>query len=227
MQLRHRPWSVVVVLTASVALGVASCTAGGSGDGEPSPITPEPTSSSARSEEPTASPDVSASPTGTSAPGSTDEDGTSSAPAFPADTSPDAGDAAGGDVGTLSDLRLGAHEGYDRVVFELDGPGTPGWQVRYVDAAIGDPSGLPVEVTGEAVLEVTLFPVALPDDGTDPYDGPSTMQAAGTTSVTEVVWNSLFEGYLQAFVGVDGGRQPFRAYALSDPARIVVDVRSP
>ncbi|MGN8246062.1 AMIN-like domain-containing (lipo)protein [Cellulomonas soli] len=235
--MRHpHPSSTLVVLATAALLAVTSCT---SGDGaQPTPVGPSAApSTSAGSAEPSQAPsgetpgageplEPSPGSVGTSDPGSTDGDGSTSAPAFPADTAPDTGDAAGGPAGTLVDLRVGAHDGYDRVVLELDGPGTPGWTVRYVVQAVGDGSGEPVEVAGDAVLEVTLMPVALPTEGTNPYDGPRTIRAAGTTAVTEVVWSSLFEGYLQVFIGVDGGQRPFRAYALDDPARIVVDVRS-
>lgn len=127
-------------------------------------------------------------------PGGTSSSTTPSAAPSPANTLPDTGHATGLSVGTLTDLRVGAHDGFDRVVLEFNGPDTPDWNVRYVAQAVGDASGLPIHVTGDAVLEIT--------------------------------WSSLFEGYLQAFVGVKGGQHLFRAYALSDPARIVVEVRT-
>jgi hypothetical protein len=33
-----------------------------------------------------------------------------------------------------------------------------------------------------------------------------------------------FEGYTQVLAGIEGDRVPFRVFALSDPARLVVDV---
>lgn len=145
-------------------------------------------------------------------------------PAFPADILPDTGSASGSTVGTVVDLRVGAHLGYDRVVVELAGPGTPSWQVRYVEETIADASGLPVDVSGAAVLEVTLFPVDYPLSGG--YSGPDVVTAEGVVAVTELVVSSLFEGYQQLFIGVSERPRPFRAFALSDPARIVVDVRT-
>jgi hypothetical protein len=35
-----------------------------------------------------------------------------------------------------------------------------------------------------------------------------------------------FEGYEEVLIGIDGGEQPFRAFPLTDPGRIVIDVRS-
>lgn len=212
--------AVVVVLAA--ALGLAGCGNGEepTDDGTGSP-TPTETTEPAQTGEPTDSPTPTVSPS----PGDTSDDGDDDAPPFPADTEPDTGEAAGGEVGTLTDIRLGGHEGFDRVVFELTGPGTPSWNVRYVDEAIQDASGMAVDVDGDAVLEVTLFNVSIPEPDERFYDGPDTIRADGTEQVEEVVYTSLFEGYLQTFIGVDDGEQPFRAYSLDDPARIVIEVQ--
>ncbi|WP_372593770.1 hypothetical protein [Actinotalea sp.] len=233
MQLRRRSTGSVLAMIVTSVLVLVACTQGAgspestSSPPEPSGSTSTPTASPTTAESPTAGPSPTA--TATSEPGSTDGDGGTGTPAFPADTSPDTGEMTGDpsaeEIGTLADLRVGAHDGYDRVVFELTGPSTPGWDVRYVPEAIGDPSGLPVAVPGDAILEVTLFSVMYPE-GVGSYQGPSIIRAAGTTAVTEVNWTSLFEGYLQAFIGVSGGEHPFRAFALTDPARIVVDVRT-
>jgi hypothetical protein len=216
-----------ITLAAAVALALAGCTGGEPTDDEGSPVPPGTDAGTSTSQPPSAQPSTAPSAgapvaTAPSAPGSTNGDGTTPEPAFVADTARDTGEAAGGDVGTLTDLRVGAHDGYDRVVLELDGPGTPAWDVRYVAEPLGDASGLPVAVEGDAALEVTLHPVAVPVEGAEP--GPATVRGSGTAVVVEAVRSSLFEGYLQVFVGVHGGQHPFRAYALTDPARIVVDV---
>ena len=58
------------------------------------------------------------------------------APAFPANAEPDTEAASADAPVTVSDLRAGRQDGFDRVVFEVGGTGTPGWDVRYVDAAV-------------------------------------------------------------------------------------------
>lgn len=142
-------------------------------------------------------------------------------------TGADTGQGTGEDVGTLVDLEVSAHTGFDRVVLELDGPDVPGWRVQYVDRAIGDPGGVPVDVAGAAVLQVLLDSVGYPEDGVDPYTGPSTVTGLGTLAVQEVVFSSIFEGELQAFVGVGGKERDFRVYGMTDPARVVIEVRDP
>jgi hypothetical protein len=205
-------------LTFALALGLAACGGGPTADES----TPPPTTASPSPTD-TASP--SPSPKPTTPPGDTSDDGVENPPPFPANAEPDTGEAAVGAVGTLRDIRLGAHEGFDRVVFEFTGPATPSWNVRYVDEATQDASGMPVDVDGDAILEVTLFSVSAPEEGEESYEGPDVVRVDATEQVKEVVYSSLFEGYLQAFIGVDDGEQPFRAYAMEDPARIVVEVR--
>ncbi len=220
---RHRALAVAAMISTLALL--AGC-AGGSSDHATASAAPSATASTAPST-PTATPSPLPEPTATPGQDDTVGDGDPRAGAtpFPANTEPDTGEASGGSVGTLTDIRVGGHEGFDRVVFEFNGPGVPAWEVRYVAEAIGDASGLPVDVAGDAVLQVLLQPVAYPMDGTTPYSGPPVIAVAGTEQVTEVVNNSIFEGYLQAFIGVDDGEQPFRAYSLTDPARIVVEVQ--
>ena len=117
---------------------------------------------------------------------------------------------------TVSDIRLGRHDGFDRVVFEVGGTGTPGWDVRYVDEASSQGSGDAVEVAGDAVLQVTLTGVGYPyATGVEEYTG-GPLTAAGTEVVTEVVWDATFEGTSVAFVGT-GRETPFRVYALDEP----------
>ncbi|NEK86042.1 hypothetical protein GCU60_09750 [Blastococcus saxobsidens] len=143
---------------------------------------------------------------------------------FPADTEPDTAEPSQDARLTVSDVRLGAQEGFDRVVFELGGAGTPGWDVRYVDEPTADGSGAPVEVAGESVLQVRITGAGYPfDTGVDEYSGPSLMAAAGTGAVTEVVFGATYEGVTSAFVGSTAPR-PFRVYLAEDPPRVVVEV---
>lgn len=155
---------------------------------------------------------------------------------FRADDRPDTGRASGDAALVVTDVRVGAHDGYDRVVLDLGGTGSPGWRVEYVDRATDDGSGQPVEVDGDEVLQVRLSGMAPPTDvpGVTEYDG-GRIDPDGTEAVEEVVHRFWFEGYTTTFVGVDdpadddtGGaeRPAFRVFALDDPARVVVDVRT-
>ncbi|MGY1806621.1 hypothetical protein ACI8AF_04570 [Blastococcus sp. SYSU D00669] len=148
-----------------------------------------------------------------------------SEPSFPADTEPDTAEASADSLVTVTGIRTGRQDGFDRVVFEVAGTGTPGWDVRYVDQAASQGSGDPVEVAGDAVLQVTITGVGYPyATGEEEYAGPDPLPGDGTGTVTEVAWDATFEGTSVAFIGTDG-QVPFRVFALSGPTRIVVDLR--
>ncbi len=159
--------------------------------------------------------------------GDTGGDAGTAGPPFPADTSPDTAEASADARVTVSDIRTGRHDGFDRVVFEVGGTGTPGWDVRYVDAATSQGSGEQVDVAGEAVLQVTITGAGYPyDTGVEEWSGPDPLPGRGTGNVTEVAFDATFEGTTVAFVGTRA-ETPFRVSLLQDPARVVVEVADP
>lgn len=192
----------VAVLTAATACGPADAT-GGATQGE---ATSEPT----RAKQPTAD----AAPAPTAAP-------TDDAPAFPDGTADQSGENAGEWDLVLTDVRVGEHDGFDRVVLEFAGTGVPGWRVGYVDEAVMDGSGEAVELAGDTFLDVYASGTTWPADGY--YRGPRQLRP-GNDPVAAVHVVGTFEGYTQVIVGVDGRPAPFRTFVLSDPARLVVDV---
>lgn len=146
------------------------------------------------------------------------------APPFRGGTQPATGEASADARVTVSEIRTGRHDGFDRVVLELGGTGTPGWDVRYVDEAYSQGNGDPVEVAGDAVLQVTVTGAGYPyETGVEEWTGPDPLPGNGTRTVTEVAWNATFEGTSVAFVGT-AGKAPFRVYALEDPTRVVIEV---
>ena len=194
-------------------LGTAACGDDPDDPDDQQPVATDPTSSA------TAPADPEPSGTATVDPG----DPGPSDPAFPADTKPDDGGYGEGGPRWVTGVRVARHEGFDRVVFDLDGPGDPGWYVRYIKEPRQDGSGDPVAVQGDTYLQVVLRGMGYPGfDGIPEIDLGTT---PGAGSVTEVVTASVFEGDHLLFVGLDGGKRPFRVFSLSDPTRVVVDVR--
>lgn len=218
-----RARSTTVGLLAAALLTLTACTSGGNDLPTPGATTAEATETAS------ASPEASPSPSDTATSDDTVDasiDVTSESP-FPANTEPDTSDPSGTGLVTVVDVRTGRHEGYDRVVFELDGTGemTPGWAVLYVDQANDEGSGNPVEVDGDAILSVLIHGTAYPEDsGVEEFAGER-VQPEDTEAVKEVVYRYMFEGDTNAFIGVDGERKPFRAFLVEDPLRVVVDVQ--
>ena len=156
----------------------------------------------------------------------TADDGSTDAPSFPANAEPDTADMSADASVTVSDIRVGRHDGFDRVVFDVGGTGTPGWDVRYVDAASSQGSGDEVAVAGDAILQVTLSGAGYPyDTGVEEFSG-GPVSSGDTEVVTELVFDATFEGTTVAFVGTTA-QAPFRVYLLDDPTRVVLEVADP
>ena len=156
--------------------------------------------------------------------GDTEADGATDAPSFPANAEPDTADPSGDSLVTVTDIRIGRHDGFDRVVFEVDGTGSPGWDVRYVDDPASQGSGAPIDVEGSAALQVVLTGIGLPDTtGVDEWSDRAPQSIPDTETVTEVVWDATFEGQSLAIVGTTA-QAPFRVYLLENPVRVVVEV---
>jgi hypothetical protein len=165
--------------------------------------------------------------TASEAGGAAVEHAATEAPSFPANGDPDTADGSPDAAVTVSGIRVGRQDGFDRVVFEVGGTGTPGWDVRYVDAASSQGSGKDVAVAGDAVLQVTLTGAGYPyATGVEEYAASGPLTAAGTEAVTEVVYDATFEGTSVAFVGTTA-RAPFRVYLLESPTRVVLEVADP
>lgn len=145
-------------------------------------------------------------------------------PEFRGDRGPDTSAAERADPGlTVVDVRVGEHDGYDRVVFELAGEGVVGWRVEYEDAPATQGQGDPVELAGDATLSVTLDGLGYPfETGATEYAGPKRF-SPGLPSVSEVQVGGVFEGYYDAYLGV-AEQRPFRVFRLESPQRVVVDV---
>jgi hypothetical protein len=209
------------VLPGLLALALALTACGGDGDDDAAPST------SAASSAPSSPADEPADGGEGDGSGNTDDDGDENAAPFPANTEPDTADASSDALLSVTDIRIGRHDGFDRVVFETDGTGTPGWDVRYVDSANSQGSGEDIEVDGGAILQVTIHGVGYPaDTGVDEYSGPDRLASGDTEVVTEVVWDSTFEGTSVAFAGVTE-ETPFRVYLLEGPPRVVLEVADP
>ena len=120
----------------------------------------------------------------------------------------------------LTGIRAARHEGFTRVVMEFAGKGTPGvWSAAWTDEAVEQGRGLPIQVEGQAVLDLVI-------DGTpmtateNPYPG-GTHTRAGEM---DVVSDGTFEDNTHVVIGAPAARQ-FQIGFLSDPVRMVIDVR--
>jgi hypothetical protein len=141
-------------------------------------------------------------------------------PEFPASSEPQTAEPTGDWDLQLEDVRMGEHDGFDRVVLEFSGTAGPGWGVAWSEKAVAEGTGEVVPLEGDRVLTISASGTAMPEPGS--YDVPQRLGPSG--DVAEVQVNGWFEGYTQVFAGFRGEERPFRVFALADPPRLVVDV---
>lgn len=133
-----------------------------------------------------------------------------------------------GTTALLVGIRVARHDGFERIVFEFEGDDPPGYRVGYLDPPVReDFSGNPVELAGDAFLEIRVVPGAgfdpMSDDARQTYTGPLQFSPDGTELIEELVRIGDFEAHLTWVAGLSG-RVPFAVEMLEDPIRLVVDV---
>ena len=120
----------------------------------------------------------------------------------------------------LTGIRAAAHEGFTRIVLEFSGEGTPGvWRGAWTDEAVEQGRGLPIQVEGEALLDLVI-------DGT-PMTASENPYPSGTHTRAgdlDVVSDGTFEDNTHVVIGAPAPRQ-FQIGFLSNPVRMVVDIR--
>ena len=124
----------------------------------------------------------------------------------------------------LSGLRAGRHAGFDRVVFELNGPIPAYYSIRYVPEVRLDGSGLPLRLRGSASLEVVVR-APTHDQDYQPVLTPTRLRP-DFPALREVNAPGSYEGQTTAGIGVTG-RVGFRVMELANPTRIVIDLAHP
>jgi len=127
-------------------------------------------------------------------------------------------------VTQITDVRVGAHPGYDRIVFEFAGSGRPQLTVGVAQPPfVEDASGRTIKVAGNAFLSLKLFDAS----GYPTYTGPSSF-SPGYPNLVALVNAGDFEGYVTWIAGLHGGGAPcFAVSTLSAPTRIVIDIKAP
>lgn len=122
------------------------------------------------------------------------------------------------------DVRVGAHDGFDRVVVELAGGSADqtSWLVQYDPDPHTQGKGDSVDLPGSATLRLIVHGLVTPPA----Y--PIQTGLLGNSShgyVTGVFFDPVFEGQAQVFIGLDQVRG-FRVSTLDSPSRIIVDIQS-
>jgi hypothetical protein len=176
-------------------------------------------------------------PSNTPGPSSTIPASTSAAESAPASVEPIPSDALGAfscDLpvvedatvarALITDVRVGTHADYDRIVFEF-ADGLPEITLdRATPPFTHDASGLPVEVTGSSFLRLTMRGGTKQTlENTSSYDGPTDFDPEFPTLV-DLVEGGDFEAQSTWYLGL-AGDACVRVLQLTDDApRLVIDV---
>ena len=128
-----------------------------------------------------------------------------------------------GSGGSVSDIRSGRHECFDRLVIDTNLV-EAGYYVRYTDEVTYVGSGEPVPLRGGAKLFVMAYSPSY-DENFDPTYQPAdpaeVVDVTGYRTFRQVAWAGSWEGTTDLGLGVRA-RLPFRVFTLTD--RVVVDV---
>ncbi|MDC0711179.1 hypothetical protein POL68_22105 [Stigmatella sp. ncwal1] len=125
---------------------------------------------------------------------------------------------------TLRSVRTGRNEGFDRVVFEFDGPQVPGYRVEYVEKPVVKcGSGDPTEVAGQGALQVSITPAQAHEAGQVTVAERERKLALPALQALKLTCD--FEAEVIWVLGTPQARQPYRVLELREPTRLVVDVQ--
>lgn len=129
----------------------------------------------------------------------------------------------------IADVRVGTHEGYDRLVVEFTPameapPGVPEYIIRVAEQPLTqDPSDQPMEVPGSHHLLLALLGGTKYDENYNlRYTGPTQFDPAFPALVA-VYERGDFEATSSWYIGLD--QEPcLRVFTLTDPMRLVIDI---
>ena len=130
-------------------------------------------------------------------------------------------------VALLGAVRTGRHAEYERVVLELsdDGAGIPGYHVEYVDRPLREcGSGEQIFPVGDGWLEIRLEPLDAHTAEGQPTVPHRPVDTPGMENVLRIYMTCDFEAVTTLVIAVRSPN-PFRAFHLESPRRIVVDVQ--
>lgn len=204
-------------LTLIAILAVAGCTAA-----SPSPSSGAPSDSSSGAPSISPSEPVSAAPSATASVAPSDEPTES---LLPFACTPTVAIPATTDRAQITDVRVGTHDGYDRVVFEFSG-GIPQTLIEAVlPPFYQDASGLPLTVSGTAFLKITMHGASkVSPDGGITYTGPTSFEPA-FDQLVQLIEGGDFEAVSTWYLGLNGGGGGcIRPLTLAGPSRLVIDI---
>ena len=124
----------------------------------------------------------------------------------------------------LREIRNARGNGFDRVVFEFDGPEIPNYSIEYVDKPVRQcGSGNVVQVAGDGWLEVKFNPANAHTEAGHPTIADRERRLT-LPVLKELEITCDFEAEVAVVLGVASPNR-YRVLNLSNPTRVVVDIK--
>lgn len=127
--------------------------------------------------------------------------------------------------GTIDMVRIGKHDCFDRIVVDVDTSEDVGFHAEYVPVVAHVGSGFPVNVTGEAVLQLVVdAPLAMTPNGMPAFETTPNWDV-----LQEVRSAGSFEGITKLAIGVSSEVKfgVFHHTDSDDKSHVVVDLIHP
>jgi hypothetical protein len=215
---RHRARVAVIPLIAIMA----ACTGAGPGTSPAvtvAPSTPPPSAQPSATDQPSAAPSLAQSDGPSAEPVPSDQVGDFTCD-LPIVDGPTVARAQ------IVDVRVGEHDGYDRVVFEFEN-GLPEFSLdRASPPFTQDASGLPIEVEGDSFLGLIMRGgTKQRENNTSSYDGPRDFPA-GLASLVHLIEGGDFEAQSTWYFGLSAEScvRVLRLVGEGGSPRLVIDV---
>ena len=128
-------------------------------------------------------------------------------------------------IAVLRAVRVGRHEGFERITFEFEGSRMPGYHIEYVDRPVhACGSGDVVPLPGDAWLSVRFNPAVAHTEEGRPTIGQRVM-VVDQPIIRELRLTCDFEADVMWVTGQTKPAQ-YATQVLRDPLRLVLDMRN-
>lgn len=124
-------------------------------------------------------------------------------------------------------VRAAKQNGFDRVVFEFEGP-FPNYRIEYLNSRLYDTEAgrQHIRQPGNVFLQITFFVIPTGDEQLKFTEAKNFVPKGRLMMplLQSVKDKVLFEGYYDFLMGVSS-RKPYRVTELSNPSRLVIDFK--